>query len=272
MLGQKIYKVSCVMVTTGRINLVKRSIHCYLGQSYSNRELIVVSQGDEHQNRAIKAHISSLERDDILFVEAPKHLCLGAMRNLSVELTTGELICQWDDDDIFHPERIKTQYRSMVPTSSLASFYSEFLKYFADTGDLYCCNWSKEHQYSHRYLCGTAMFFKSAFHEYRNILYPEEGNQCRVEEDLNVLEKLMIKGKIAAPSEGHHYVYIYHGANTYDLTHHKLSIDTTWRKTLLGKDALLEKQHLIEETLRFGGVTEPVNVRSGDKLAFTFRP
>ena len=50
----------------------------------------------------------------------------------------------------------------------------------------------------------------------------------------------------------------------------RLSVQTIEDK--VRKDALLEKQHLIEETLRFGGVTEPVNVRSGDELAFTFRP
>ena len=272
MLNENLHKVSCVMVTTGRYDLIKRSIACFLGQTYPNKELIIVSQGNVSANRLICDYVKSLNDRNVLFVEAPDSLCLGSMRNLSIELTTGEVICQWDDDDIYHPHRITSQYKCLMSNSCIGSFYSEFLKYFVDSGDLYCCNWSKEHLISHRYLCGTAMFFKSAFYEYENLLYPEEGDQCCVEEDLNVLEKLLVKGNIISPMHGFHYVYVYHGENTYDLNHHKLGINTSWKKTIAEKDKLLSMRNDIEEVLSFGGIKEKVFVRSEKELAFTFSP
>jgi len=79
-------KVSCVTVTSGRVEHVKSSTHCYLSQTYPNRELIILSQGDENSNQAISDYVSSLGRDDILFLSASPSLTLGAMRNSSCEL------------------------------------------------------------------------------------------------------------------------------------------------------------------------------------------
>jgi glycosyltransferase involved in cell wall biosynthesis len=260
--------ITCVCATKNRPDLLKRSIDCYVRQTYPNKRLVIVSQSDEDSNKIISQHLKSLNREDILFVEAPAMLTLGAMRNVSVELATGEIVCQWDDDDVYHPLRLTTQYKALISDSrNVASLYSEFLKYFCNSHEVYWCDWSKEHEYSHRFLCGSIMFYKSLFHLWENF-YPERGSQSCREEDLHVLEKLTSKGSIAPVTAGNQYIYVYHGVNTYDLDHHKLTLDVRWGKKVLDKIQLLENQDLIKESLNYLGLHNQIFVKSLDQLAF----
>jgi glycosyltransferase involved in cell wall biosynthesis len=265
-------KVSCVCTTKGRSDLIVKSIQCYLKQIYPNKELVIVSQGDDDSNNQISNYIKSLERDDISFFVVPKIASLGSMRNTSVELSKGELICQWDDDDLYHPERIMTQFQAIRSNSAnTAAAYHDFLKLFSHTQELYWCDWSKEHEYSHRFLCGSIMFYKKIFHMYE-VFYPEIGPQSSCEEDLNVLEKLINKGKIAPITAGNQYVYVYHGSNTYELEHHKLAIDIRWGKKVFDKESLLQNKSLLENTFQVIGIDQHVKVRSLEEVVFEYDP
>ena len=51
-------KVSCVTVTTGRVDLLKKAIHCYVYQTYKNRELVILAQGNFDR---IKLYVDSLD-------------------------------------------------------------------------------------------------------------------------------------------------------------------------------------------------------------------
>lgn len=47
-------------------------------------------------------------------IDHPKgSLTLGDMRNQSLKKSTGELLCQWDDDDVYHPGRILNQVQAL---------------------------------------------------------------------------------------------------------------------------------------------------------------
>ena len=272
MIGSQLPLITCVCVTKNRFNLLKRAISSYINQTYPNKKLVIVSQSDSNNNLLISKYIKLLDRSDILFLEAPEMLTLGAMRNVSVELATGEVVCQWDDDDMYHPERLSTQYKALKSDSrNVASLYTEFLKYFNNSSELYWCDWSKESEYSHRFLCGSIMFYKSLFHMWETF-YPERGSQSGREEDLHVLEKIINKGSIAPVSEGHQYIYFYHGSNTYDLEHHKLTLDVRWGKKVLTKDQLLEKKELIEDSLNLANLQNIIYVKSLHELAFVYKP
>jgi hypothetical protein len=39
---------------------------------------------------------------------------LGTLRGLSLDVATGEIVCQWDDDDCHHPDRILHQVQQMT--------------------------------------------------------------------------------------------------------------------------------------------------------------
>lgn len=270
MISSQLPLITCVCVTKNRPNLLQRSIECYLRQTYPNKKLVVVSQGDEKNNNFTLKYLKEINRPDILFVEAPSMLTLGAMRNVSIELATGEIICQWDDDDVYHPERLITQYKALISDSrNVASLYSDFLKYFSNSQELYWCDWSKESEYSHRFLCGSIMFYKSLFHMWENF-YPERGSQSGREEDLHVLEKLISKGSIAPVAAGYQYIYVYHGINTYDLDHHKLTLDIRWGKKVYNKQQLIENKNSINESLFYLDLSNQIYVKSLDELAFIY--
>jgi hypothetical protein len=65
-------------------------------------------------------------------------------------------------------------------------------------------------------------------------------------------------------------VYIFHGENTYDIEHHKLTLETKWGKLVLDKSQLLDRKNLIETTFNNTGMKETVFVRSKDEIAFTY--
>lgn len=263
----KIPLISCVMVTKGRYELIKKSVYCYTQQTYKNKELIVLSQGDAATNNLIETYIQGLGRSDIQFLVASPKLTLGAMRNLSIELTTGSVVCQWDDDDLYHPLRLVTQYHALLDSGVSASLYSEHLKYFKNTGEIYWIDWSGEKKEFERFLCGTVMFDKKYFYMNHNMLYPESGNRSGKEEDLDVLQKLLRCGRIAPIKEGYQYIYVYHGDNVYWLEHHKLVLD----KKILSQSELLNRKDLLTQTFEAVRITEPVVVRSLIEPAFEYR-
>jgi len=236
--------ITCVMVTKGRPSLIKKSISCFNQQTYSNKNLLIVSQGDKQTNEEIK---SLLPKNGIFFSTTPK-LSLGAMRNLSVELANGEIVCQWDDDDLSHPERLMTQYKELISSDHhVASMYTQFLKYFSTNKSLYWCDWSGERTLPAQYICNTLMFRKKVFGT--NICYPETGPQSNVEEDLNFLGKLLGVGQVAKVTKGYQFVYVYHGKNVYDLEHHSLTLITETGKKVMDKDFLLKNKNLIDQTI-----------------------
>lgn len=266
-------KISCVMVTSGRVAHVKRSTACYLRQTYPNRELVVISQGDEQANASIGQFLVGLGRDDILFFPSLSSLSLGALRNVSCEIASGELVCQWDDDDLYHPTRLMAQYKAIhSDNQSVASAYVAFLKGFSDCGELYVCNWSGEGRALSQYLPGSVMFHKQCFFQARSRLYPETGEQCHVQEDLNVLGKLLARGKVIPVFDPLHYLYLYHGTNTYSLAHHQLTLLTNSGKTIMPLEKLLEMQSCLENVLQEMGCHQSLTVKSLDGIAFTWHP
>ena len=101
-------KVSCVMVTADRSALCRRAIWCYLQQSYPNKELVILDNGRE----TIEPLLDDFPNSEFRYrkiVKTPE-ITLGDLRNMALEMATGEFIIpQWDDDDWYHPDRITLQ-------------------------------------------------------------------------------------------------------------------------------------------------------------------
>lgn len=270
-------------VTEGRVKMVKKAIFHFLSQTYKNKEMVVVTQGNLEENVQIRQLTESY---GIVFVEASKDLTLGAMRNLSVELTTGDVVCQWDDDDYYHPERLATQYK-FLRCGGIASLYTQHLKLFKNSRKMYWIDYKRgtedylkviEKLPYKKFLTGSVMFRKRCFHEFKNLLYPENGDQSNKEEDLNVIQKLMQLGKVCEVNEGHQYVYVYHGDNTCELNHHEMGLH---KKHIFSKEELQQQRSVLEESFYlmqigdFDICTSSIvdfdqpNVKIGEELVFS---
>jgi glycosyltransferase involved in cell wall biosynthesis len=211
--------VSCLMVTLGspgRTPLLRKAIAAYCAQTHAKRELVIVlDPGTAQARTTVAAEVDPLGRDDIRIIEADGPATLGALRNFARAAARGEVHCQWDDDDLHHPTRIEAQLAALAGSGAEGACLSEVMQYFPATRALYCTNWSAT---PHRCHPGTLMCRAEMALD-----YPETGPKARMGEDSVLLDRLQARGGLhILAGQPHLYVYVTHGANTWDDGHHSM--------------------------------------------------
>lgn len=100
-------RISCVMVTANRAEIARRAVRCFLDQTWLNRELVIVDDGEQDYSTVL----STIPADRLIYRRIDKSPAnnLGKLRNLSLDLARGDLVAQWDDDDWYHPDRLARQ-------------------------------------------------------------------------------------------------------------------------------------------------------------------
>lgn len=120
--------VSCVMVSRGATRTAAIAIECYRRQSYANRELVIVSATRDSQVQQLVADIA----DPTIHYHKVEDRTLGELRNVSVARAAGEFICHWDDDDIYHPDRLALQMAAIAATGARACCLSRLLLWWPE--------------------------------------------------------------------------------------------------------------------------------------------
>jgi glycosyltransferase involved in cell wall biosynthesis len=217
--GVKLPKISCMMVTLDRLQLAKHSILLFAQQSYPERELVIVTDGTAPFRAALERYVAALGLDNVQFVypEGPRRT-LGQLRNLAIEAATGEILCQWDDDDSNHPDRLMVQAQHMLQNNAGACFLSDHLQLIEEKRTLCWINWAAGASEigPDNLAPGTLMM-----HRNDRIRYPEEGPLSRQGEDSVVLSALNQTVPVKPlQGQGHLYLYRFHGRNTFSREHH----------------------------------------------------
>lgn len=88
--------ISALCITYGRYFLLEEAIESFLKQDYSNKELIIIN--DLPEQTLIFNHPQVK-----IFNFKERFPTIGDKRNKSVELSNGEILTSWDDDDIYLP-------------------------------------------------------------------------------------------------------------------------------------------------------------------------
>jgi len=211
--------VSCLMVTLpvpSRLEFAKRSIRAYCRQTCPDRELVILMDtGDADTRAALAGHVADLGRSDIRLHVTEGKATLGALRNQSVSLARGDIICQWDDDDLYHPERIARQRALLLEGTFEAVFIQEVLQFYPQQSRMFLTNWRATAAGGHP---GTLMALKSdALH------YPVSGETSRLGEDLSVALDLIGRGRVGyLRDQPATFIYVSHGSNSWDLSHHEM--------------------------------------------------
>jgi glycosyltransferase involved in cell wall biosynthesis len=214
--------VDCLMVTRSvacRLPFAKKSIAGFCAQTVQNKSLIVVLSGGEPDVcRALRDHVASLGRDDIRVFEGSPSLNLGQLRNYCLEVATAEVVCQWDDDDLHHPQRIERQLALLVEGNHEAVYLQEVMQYYPALNTLHWINWRATEPGG---LPGTLMMRRGL-----PIRYPVEGETARLGEDLVVALSLKSRGRVGyLAGMPHLYIYVSHGANSWHDGHHRMLTD-----------------------------------------------
>lgn len=253
--------VSCLMVTLPvpeRLDKAKQAIADFCRQSLVRKRLVVVINGGEWKVRdALRSHIAKLKRQDIQVVTPSGTLNLGQLRNISLEAATGELVCQWDDDDRVHPERLAKQAAVLLENHLEAVYLQEVMQYFPNDKTMFWTNWRGTPTLGHP---GTLMARRSI-----QLRYPTQGDVSKLGEDRVLAEALMARGKTGFINGAPHlYVYVSHGANSWHDGHHAMLRD----ELAISCGLLERREHQIRTGLEPYGFPEGIAMRGNNGEAF----
>ena len=217
--------VSCLTVTDGRLRLLKEAVGCYLRQSYPRRELVVVTASGGTYLAAVRSYVAALGRPDVRVVPVDTPTApLGTLRNAALDAARGEYVCQWDDDDLYHPDRLALQFAAMRDAGGEASFLTDHLQFFSQDRSLFWLDWSV---FGHppaapdsrelQFLPGSLLTVR-----HPALRYPETGKQSRFGED-NDMRGQVVRAVRAVAVSGHAHLYVYrcHGRNYMPTDHHR---------------------------------------------------
>lgn len=196
--------ISCLMVTRGGAMPAALAIDCYRRQTWRDRELIIVC---DTPDSAIKALVVASGDPSIRYIEAPS-LSLGELRNVSVAHAQGALLCQWDDDDLYHDERLEFMVAALLRHDVVAVFLQRWWIW-----------WPARRQLA---ISGTRTWEGSMLVR-REVLptYPA----IALAEDNITIARLCALHPTLLVDRPELYCYIVHGGNSYEARHFETMLD-----------------------------------------------
>jgi len=124
--------ISVITPTYDRPQLLPLIYGCFARQTVAEKEWIVVDDSPEPSGFML-----SLADPRVRYIHLPERVSTGRKRNMAVEMATGDVIAQFDDDDFYGPAYLETMTRCMADEGAdfckLASFflYSRVLDQYA---------------------------------------------------------------------------------------------------------------------------------------------
>jgi glycosyl transferase family 2 len=216
--------ISCLCVTRARVTLLSRAVGCFLAQTYPHRELLILFDSDD---AATRDYAAALNDDRIRLIEAPEspRQTLGSLRNLAVSEARGQYVCQWDDDDWYHPDRLSVQLSALCASGRPACVLSRWTCLDVEARRAYIS--------PHRAWEGSILVEREQM-----VAYPDLARG----EDTIAIDKLAERQQLHMLDRPELYVYTFHGRNTWDRGH--------W-SYLLGKSTVVpwsESQEIVQRT------------------------
>ena len=205
--------ISCFTVTQeGRLEVLARAVADFCAQTVREKELVILHDAGPAFHESVSR--LAVKRDDaqIRIARVPVGRTLGALRNAAIEETRGEYVCQWDDDDRYHPRRMELQLEALRAAKSDCSFLSDQLHLFADQREMYWDDWHDK-PYPLNVVPGTLLARRDSLPR-----YPDS----RRGEDTDLIVAMLRQGWTVARLRelGYLYVYVFDGRNTFDRAHH----------------------------------------------------
>lgn len=205
--------ISCLTVTReARFASLELAAGDFARQTWPDRELVIVHDGDAAFDAKLKGLAAAHAGAPIAIHRAPAGQTLGDLRNASIDAAHGEVVCQWDDDDRFHPRRLELQFAAMRVENSEFCFLTDQLHLFAADRTMYWDDWNLE-AHPLNLVQGTLLGSKAALGRYPPL--------ARGEDTPLILDLLRRRRRITRLREhGYLYVYVFDGQNAWDYAHH----------------------------------------------------
>ncbi|WP_431777942.1 glycosyltransferase family 2 protein [Ottowia caeni] len=206
--------VSCITITQpGRLHMLRESVGDFARQTHDARELIILHDGGSAFDDDVRQVVWEVGGHSRIEVHAVARMPLGALRNAAGAVARGDLVCQWDDDDRYHPVRLQVQHDALTSEGADFCFLSDQLHLYRATGELFWDDWHGQ-PYPLNFIQGTLMGRREKMPMYPDIALGEDTGAC--------LEILRAGYKICrVRNHGWCYVYVHHGENAWSAEHHR---------------------------------------------------
>ncbi len=210
--------ISCLCVTRGdRAGLLAEAIADFAAQTLADRELIILHDRAPEIHAAIAALADAQRAAKIRVLAAPPGQSLGALRNLALDAAGGDWICQWDDDDRYHPGRLAVQFAAAEAEGAAACYLVDQLHWFAEDARLCWDDWDSE-PYPLNLIQGSILARRAIMPPYPDLPRGEDTGQTHA-----LLRAAAEQGFTVARLRGAGWCHIYrqHGANVWEEAHHR---------------------------------------------------
>jgi glycosyltransferase involved in cell wall biosynthesis len=198
-----------------RWDFLQFAVADFLRQDWPQRELVIVHAGGDGFHVRLLAFAS--EYASIHCTRVPTGTALGEMRNAAIDAAGGEWVCQWDDDDRHHPERLRRQFEHAQHAGAACSFLTDQLHLFLPSGDATWDDWQRE-AYPMNLIQATLLARRDVLGRYPAV--------NRGEDTAQFVGLLRAGHTLARLSDrGWLYVYVTHTDNVSGYAHHRAIAD-----------------------------------------------
>jgi glycosyltransferase involved in cell wall biosynthesis len=210
--------ISCLCVTRGdRPAMLADAVADFAGQDHPDRELVIVHDGNDATDAGIRTIASHHADSTIRVARVRPGPVLGTLRNHAIAEAAGAWVCQWDDDDRYHPSRLCLQWQAAQEQGAAVCYLVDQLHWFRSDGLVFWDDWDRE-AYPLNLIQGTILA--------RRDILPPYPDLPRGEDTLHTHALLRASatggfGIARLRDAGWCYVYTCHDTNAWDTAHHR---------------------------------------------------
>jgi glycosyltransferase involved in cell wall biosynthesis len=189
--------ISCIMPTYNRRAFVPQAIRYFLGQTYPNRELIIVDDGSDSIHDLVPAN------DCIRYIRLGQKATIGTKRNIACAAARGAIIVHWDDDDWHAPYQLSYQANALLHAGTDMCGVKSMLYLDLRSRSAWSCTCPSKQQL---WLAGNALCYRKEFWALNNF------EDIQIGEDNDFILRAE-HGQITELSGSILYVGVIHGDN-----------------------------------------------------------
>lgn len=240
--------ISCICVTRGKAAMLKRAVDCFRGQTYPQKELVIVYEDDDTETLGLvrSPDVTCDSNIRLVQIKAVPKTALGELRNIGIRTARGEFICQWDDDDWYHMNRLMNQYAGLAKYGREGAIMTQWLVFDSHAGRAYISN---TRTWEGSILCRKPLLLAKS--------YENKG----IGEDTATIDYLVsidcLHYMYDVPGL---YIYVYHGSNTWNREHwnyiFKCSTALSYRDSIIISDILNGKYSVCMASLLLDEILE----------------
>lgn len=105
--------ISCKCITYGRVHFLEEALYSFIHQDYPGpKELVIVNDYPLQKLRYDHPEVRIYNMDYTFPT-------IGDKENYATDICKGEIICQWDDDDIALPNHLRNVAKYMTPSVNI---------------------------------------------------------------------------------------------------------------------------------------------------------